>query len=217
MVRRLRRASSAWRRKLARSVRATTASPCVRAASGAPSNAPTHTDAAGRRCRLQPGLVRLSGYRRAASSPAPRLRAVRRICAWNRSNTSPPSPKTRPGFVQNCPTPIVTDVRSPSAIFGAALAHRLRQDEHRIDAAHLCEDRNRIGRASRVEQRAAGGERAGEPGRTCERMADECHADDLAGRRAASRRRRPADRTRQRRDRWRRRRARPCPDVRCAL
>jgi len=87
------------------------------------------------------------------------------MAAINRSPPGPSGTNARPGFVQNCPAPRVTEPASPAPISAARSAAAAGGDHDRVEAAELAEERDRIGPAvDDGHQRAGARGGAGEPG-----------------------------------------------------
>ena len=81
-----------------------------------------------------------------------------RAAAMKVSRPGPSTAMTRPGLVQNCPEPMVSEPTNARAEVGAAGGQRAVEQEDRVDRAHLGVDRDRLGPGGRGgdECRSAG-------------------------------------------------------------
>ena len=141
-------------------------------------------------------------------------RAPRRLRRRKRSRPGSSTAITRPGLVQNCPAPIVSEPTNASAERVRAPVQRGGQQRDRIDAAHLGIDRDRLGPRGRdAHQREAAAARAGEADRLDARIGDQRVAELDCPRRAGARTCPPAGRTPPRPPESRARRARDVPGM----
>jgi hypothetical protein len=86
------------------------------------------------------------------------------------------------GLVQNCPAPRVSEATKASPIASPRAARRLRQEDDRIDRAHLGVDRDRLRpRLGDLHERQARAPRAGEAHRLDPPVGDQGLADGPAG------------------------------------